>query len=87
MGRPAKTDEARKLAVPVETQVELVVAWQRRERSRRQAETDLEGLKAAVAAALGEDGISVRDVAAVLGLPSSTVQELVRPHRQNRRAA
>jgi len=87
MGRPAKSTEGRREAVPVTTQVELKCAWQDYQKARLAMQHQHGELKAAVAAALGEDGVSVRDVAAVLSLPSSTVQELVRPHRANRRAA
>jgi DNA-binding NarL/FixJ family response regulator len=86
MGRPRKTPEHRLQAVPMQTQVDLQVAWQKWSRSRAQADRDLDALKAEVAAALGEDGVSVRDVAAVLSLSPSTVQELVRPHRAARAA-
>jgi DNA-binding NarL/FixJ family response regulator len=87
MGRPRKTPEARLEAVPVQLQVDLRVALQKWNRSRAQADRDLDALKAEVAVALGEDGVSVRDVAAVLGLSPSTVQELVRPHRAARAVA
>ena len=86
MGRKRKSPEMRVEKVPEDLRVKLLVAWEARQAADRERERTEAEVVAVIERALAE-GASLRDVAAVLGVPHTNVHHLVKPYERPKLSA
>jgi DNA-directed RNA polymerase specialized sigma24 family protein len=86
MGRPRATPESRVASLDEQLRVQLLLAWELRKEAGRYLEAAEDSLRQVVTYAHNH-GASVRDVAAVLGIPRSTVHAYVKPRASRRRVS